>query len=190
MYPKTHQKRYPVYTLYSSVSRIEKMFSNLPFNSELAMFFSARNFGIQTEAKRRQLVRIWTNKTKKNLKHQIIGNCPFRYAIEWIMTKNPMISEMIKGHIKDMQLQIFCEWLQPSSFTRKVPVKIQKKTDIIIDICLEKIIPKFHSCFFQVPPFNQKIHLFHQPTGYPYFTPYRTAADRRSSAASTMTIQV
>ena len=138
MYPKTHQKRYPVYTLYSSVSRIEKMFSNLPFNSPWGRFFSARNFGIQTEVKRRQLVRIWTNKTKKNLNHQIIGNCPFRYAIEWIMTKNPMISKMIKGHMKDMQLQILCEWLQPSSFTRKVPVKIQKKLISLLIYALKK----------------------------------------------------
>lgn len=34
-----------------------------------------------------------------------------------------MISKMIKGQSKDMQLQILCEWRQPSGFTRKVPVK-------------------------------------------------------------------
>lgn len=123
--PKFHQKRYPVYTLDSSVSRIGKMFGNLP----LGICFSARNFGLQTESKRRQLVRTRTNKTKKNLKHQIISNCPYRYAIEgmviklWLWLKIEMISKMIKGQSKDMQLQILCEWRQPSGFTRKVPVK-------------------------------------------------------------------
>ena len=114
----------------------------------MGICFSARNFGLWRKSKRQ---------TKKNLKHQIISNCPFRYTIEWIimtMTKNRMISKMINGQSKDMQLQILCEWRQPSGFTRKVPVKDfsdPKKYwyHFYMDVMdVLKIIPKFHSCFF------------------------------------------
>lgn len=126
-------------------------------------------------------------KTSSTRSFQIVPTDILLNGLLWLWLKIEMISKMIKGQSKDMQLQILCEWRQPSGFTRKVPGKDfsdPKKYwyHFYMDVMdVLKIIPKFHSCFSSIiqpkdPP--------HQPTGYPYFTPYRTAAERRSSAAS------
>lgn len=176
-------KRYHVYTLDSSVSRIGKMFSNL--------FLSARNFGIQTRSKRQHLVRIWSNKTKKNLKHQIISNCPFRYAMDGLWPRIEWCQRWSKARVRHATTNSLRVTSTRQGFTRKSSSSkgLFRSQKTLISLwymyVLKKILPKFHDCLFLVPLFNQKIHVFHQPTGYPYFTPYRTAADRRSSAAST-----
>ena len=93
-------------------------------------------------------------KTSSTRSFQIVPSDILLNGLLWLWLEIEMISKMIKGQSKDMQLQFLCEWRQPSGFTRKVPGKDFSDPKnywyhLYMDVMdVLKIIPKFHSCFF------------------------------------------
>ena len=97
-------KRYPVCILDSSVARSENMFSNL--------FFSAKDFGIHTESKRQQLVRIRSNKTLGSINQRPWGwhriSRGFKSSINSLSTYSPEHEGLEPQNHPKMKRKLIC----------------------------------------------------------------------------------